>query len=138
MIHGGRARKRRGIENAYLLEIREDFELNESSLKENAARLEEIIRSMLVLHEQSVLESPSLSVAELNEKLKVIGSMPSFIPVNRAYANPTGSGDLGTRTFRNMLAQKLVISTDLLDQLRGMLERNDNILRLLGSFGVQR
>ena len=69
----------------------EDFELNESSLKENAARLEEIIRSMLVLHEQSALESTSLSVAELNEKFKVIGSMPSFIPVNRAYANPTGS-----------------------------------------------
>jgi len=195
------------LENAYLLEIRDDFELNESSLKGSAARLEEIIRSMLLLHEQSVLESPSLSTAELNEKFSEIGSMPSFIPVNRAYANLTGSGDLkliqsrsikhalaeyyaaaqitvlvqnthelelvqiyqpyiienldylalarirvddflipapvegasildviGTRKFRNMLTQKVVISTDLLDQHRGMLERNDNILRLLGSF----
>ena len=43
------------LEDAYLLEIREDFELNESSLRENAARLEEIIQSMLLLHEQSVL-----------------------------------------------------------------------------------
>ncbi len=193
------------LESSYMLEIREDFELNESNLKVTTAGLEQIIRSMLVLHEQSALGAPSLSVADLNENLKKIGSMPAFFPVNRAYANLTGSGDLkliqnrpiknalaeyytaaqitvlvqnthemelvqiyqpyiignldylalarirvddfpvpapieaasilkvlGTREFRNMLTQKLVITTDLLDQHRGMLERNDAILRLLG------
>jgi len=194
------------LEGAYLLEIQEDFELNKSVLEQMTARLEEIIQSMLVLQEQSALASPSLPVAELNENFVSISRMASFIPVNRAYANLTGSGDLRliqsrplknalaeyytaakitvmvqnthemelvqvfepyivenldylavaisrvddfplpppveearildvltTRRFRNILAQKWVITTDLLNQHRGMLERTNNILRLLES-----
>ncbi len=199
-------RKEARFEGAYLLEIQEDFELNKLVLEQMTARLEEIIRSMLVLQEQSALASPSLSVAELNEHFTQVSRMASFMPVNRAYANLTGSGDLKliqsrplknalaeyytaakvsvlvqnthemelvqvfepyivenldflavaisrvedfplpppvdeasildvltTRKFRNILAQKWVITTDLLNQYRGMLERTNNVLRLLES-----
>ena len=199
-------RKEARFEGTYLLEIREDFELNKLVLEEMTARLEGIIRSMLVLQQQSALASPSLPVAELNENFVSISRMAAFIPVNRAYANLTGSGDLKliqsralrnalaeyytaakvtvlvqnthemelvqvfepyivenldylavaisrvddfplpppveeasildvltTRKFRNILAQKWVITTDLLNQHRGMLERTNNVLRLLES-----
>ncbi len=199
-------RKEARFEGAYLLEIQEDFELNKLTLEELTARLEGIIRSMLVLQQQSALASPSLPVAELNENFGSISRMAAFIPVNRAYANLTGSGDLKliqsrplknalaeyytaakvtvlvqnthemelvqvfepyivenldylavaisrvddfplpppveeasildvltTRKFRNILAQKWVITTDLLNQHRGMLERTNNVLQLLES-----
>jgi hypothetical protein len=38
---------------------------------------------------------------------------------------------LGTRQFRNVIVQKWVISTDLLNQFRGMLKRTDEILQIL-------
>lgn len=38
---------------------------------------------------------------------------------------------IGTRQFRNIVVQKWVISTDLLDQFRGMLERTNNVLAIL-------
>jgi hypothetical protein len=38
---------------------------------------------------------------------------------------------LGTRQFRNVVVQKWVISTDLLDQYRGMLKRTDEVLQML-------
>ncbi len=194
------------FEVVYLYELQEDFEHNKSKLEISTARLEGVIRSTLVLQEQSALASPSLPVAELNENFRSITLMPTFIPVNRAYANLTGSGDLRliesrqlknalaeyyaaaketvmiqnthemelvqvfepyivenldflavaisrvedfplpppvdeasildvltTRKFRNILAQKWVITTDLLNQYRGMLERTNNVLRLLES-----
>jgi len=192
------------FEVAYLHELQEDFELNKSTLEIMTARLEGIIRSTLVLQEQSALASPSLPVAELNENFRSITRMAAFIPVNRAYANLTGSGDLrliqsrplknalaeyyaaakitvlvqnthemelvqiyepyiienldfsavalgrvddfplpppveeasildvlATRQFRNIAVQKWVIATDLLDQHRQMLERTNNVLKLL-------
>jgi len=45
---------------------------------------------------------------------------------------------LTTRQFRNILAQKWMISTDLLNQHRGMLERTNNVLRLLESDGREK
>jgi len=193
------------LEKSYLLEIREDFEANKSRLESSIANLERIIQSMLVLHEQAALEVPSLSAQELNNEFRAISSMPTFFPVNRAYANLTGSGDLrligsralknaladyyaaaelaalvqnthemelvqiyepymienldyaavpkstvedfslpppiedslilellGTRKFRNILTQKWVITTDLLDQHRRMLVRTTKVLELLG------
>jgi len=204
-------RKEARLEGAYLLEIQEDFELNKIVLEDMTARLEDIIRSMLVLQEQSILASPSLPVAELNENFGSVSRMATFIPVNRAYANLTGSGDLkllqsrplknalaeyytaakvtvlvqdthemelvqvfepyivenldylavaisrvddfplpppveearildvlATRQFRNVLAQKWVITTDLLNQHRGMLERTNKVLRLLESLGREK
>ncbi len=192
------------FEVVYLHELKEDFELNKSTLEIMTARLEGIIRSTLVLQEQSALASPSLPVAELNENFRSITRMATFIPVNRAYANLTGSGDLrliqsrplknalaeyyaaakitvlvqnthemelvqiyepyiienldfsavalgrvddfplpppveeasildvlATRQFRNIAVQKWVIATDLLNQHRQMLERTNNVLKLL-------
>jgi ribosomal protein S17E len=192
------------IEGEYLLEIREDFELNKLDLDEKIARLEKIIRSMIVLQEQSALATPSMSVSDLNKNAEQLFAMAAFIPVNRAFANLTGSGDLkliqsrllkntlagyyaaaketvlvqnthemelvqvyepyiienldyaaiepsrvgdfplpppvdeaiildvlATREFRNIMAQKWVISTDLLNQHREMLERTNDVLRLL-------
>ena len=192
------------FEVVYLHELQEDFELNKSTLEIMTARLEGIIRSTLVLQEQSALASPSLPVAELNENFRSITRMATFIPVNRAYANLTGSGDLrliqsrplknalaeyyaaakitvlvqnthemelvqiyepyiienldfsavalgrvddfplpppveeasildvlATRQFRNIAVQKWVIATDLLNQHRQMLERTNNVLKLL-------
>ncbi len=199
-------RKEARFEGAYLLEIQEDFELNKLELEGLTARLEGIIRSTLVLQEQSALATPSISVADLNENFSQIFNMATFDPVNRAYANLIGSGDLKliqnrslkntlaeyyaaaketvvvqnthemelvqiyepyvienldylavafsrvddfplpppveeasildvltTRQFRNVLVQKWTISTDLLNQHRGMLERTNNVLRLLES-----
>ena len=192
------------IESTYLQEIREDFELNKSSLHEQISDVEQIIRSMIVLHEQSTLVDPSLSIVELNEKFSLINHMPTFVIATRAYANLTGSGDLkllrnrqlknllaayyaaadltavvqsthemelvqtfqpyiidnrdyaaikrdlvddfpltasseearildvlDTRQFRNVVVQKWVISTDLLDQFRGMLKLTDEVLQML-------
>jgi len=199
-------RKEAGLEVVYLLELQEDFEQNKSRLEDQTAEFEETARSMLVLQEQSALEYPTMSVSELNETFSQLINMSSFFPVNRAYANMTGSGDLSiirsrplknalaeyyaaarvvvmvqnthemelvqiyepyiienldyaavgvtqvddfplplpideasilkvlaTREFRNILIQKSVISTDLIDQFRGMLERTNNILGLLKS-----
>lgn len=192
------------LEGVYLLELQEDFELNKSRLENDIASLEEIARSMLLLQQQSVLDSPSVSLAELNENFGQILIMTEFFPIDHAYVNMTGSGDLKlirnrplknalaeyyaaaqivvmiqnthemelvqvyepyiinnldyaavavtrvddfplpspvdeasilkvltTREFRNTLIQKTVISTDLIDQFRGMLERTNNVLRLL-------
>jgi hypothetical protein len=199
-------RKEARLEVVYLLELQEDFELSKSRLEDQAAELEETARSMQILQKQSVLESPSMSVSELNENFGQVINMSSFFAVNRAYANMTGSGDLklirsrplknalaeyyaaaqvtvlvqnthemelvqiyepyiianldyaavavmniddfpippsieeasilnvlATREFRNILIQKSVITADLINQYRGMLERTNSILRLLKS-----
>ena len=199
-------RKEARLEVVYLLELQENFELSKSRLEDQAAELEETARSMQILQNQSVLESPSMSVSELNENFGQVINMSSFFPVNRAYANMTGSGELklirsrplkkalaeyyaaaqvtvlvqnthemelvqiyepyiianldyaavavtniddfpippsieessilkvlATREFRNILIQKTVITTDLINQYRGMLERTNNVLRLLKS-----
>jgi len=199
-------RKEARLEVVYLIELKEDFEQNKIRLQDEIAEIEETARSMSVLQEQSALDSPSMSVSELNENFSLIINMSTFYPVNRAYANLTGSGDLklirsrplqnalaeyyaaaeitvliekthemelvqiyepyiienldyaavgisrvddfplpppieeasilkvlATREFRNILIQKSVITTDLINQFRQMLERTNNILQLLKS-----
>ena len=194
------------LEIVYLLELQEDFELNKSRLEDEVAELLETARRMLILQEQSVLESPSMSISELNENFSQIINMSSVFLVNRAYANMTGSVDLkiirsrplknalanyyaaaqvimlvqnthemelvqiyepyiienldyaavgvvrvddfplpppieeasilkvlDTRKFRNILIQKSVITTDLINEFRKLLELTDNVLLLLKS-----
>lgn len=195
------------IEDSYLLEIREDFAANQSRLTNTMAGLEEITRAMLELHQQSALATPNMSATELNERFRSITFMPLFTPVNRAYINITGSGDLKliqsrplknalaeyyamteevvliqdthemelvqtfqpyiienldyaaiynnveafsapptieesrildlliTRQFRNIVAQKWLISADLLGQNRRMLKRTNDIIGLLEQRG---
>jgi hypothetical protein len=197
-------RKEARIESSYLQEIREDFEFNRASLLDQISETEQIIRSMVTLHQQSTLENPTLSIAELNENFSSISVMPTFVIATRAYGNLIGSGDLkvlrnrklknllaayyaaadltalvqtthemelvqtfqpyiidnldyaavkrnwvddfpltapseearllevlNTRPFRNIVVQKWVISTDLLDQFRRMLQRTDEVLQML-------
>jgi hypothetical protein len=192
------------IESTYLQEIREDFELNRSSLLDQINDAEQIIRSMIALHEQSTLDHPTLSIAGLNKHFSLINHMPTFVIATRAYGNLIGSGDLkvlrnrqlknalaayyaaadltalvqtthemelvqtfqpyiidnldyaavkrdlvddfpltasseearileviDTRQFRNVVVQKWVISTDLLNQFRTMLKRTDEVLQML-------
>jgi len=167
-------RKEARLEVVYLLELQEDFEQNKSRLEKEVADIEKTARSMFVLQEQSALDSPSMSVSELNENFSQIINMTSFYPINRAYTNMTGSGDLKLirsrpiknalaeyyaaaqitvlvqnthemelvqiyepyiieNLVRNILIQKSVITTDLIDQFRQMLERTNNILKLLKS-----
>ena len=96
------------FEVVYLYEMQEDFELNKSTLENMTARLERILRSTLVLQEQSALTSPGLPVAELNENFRSITQMTAFVPVDRTYANLIGSGDLKliqSRPLKNALAE---------------------------------
>jgi hypothetical protein len=95
------------IESTYLQEIREDFELNKSSLHGQISDAEQVLRGMIALHEQSTLVEPSLSVVELNENFSLINHMPTFVIAAGAYANLTGSGDLKllrNRRLKNLLA----------------------------------
>lgn len=99
--------KEAGSEATYLQEIREDFELNRSSLLKEMNDTENVIRGMIVLYEQSTLEAPTLSIAQLNEKFSLINHMPSFVLANRAYGNLIGPGDLKllrNRQLKNALA----------------------------------
>lgn len=95
-------------EAAYLLELREDFEINKFYLEDSIAECALIISDMSELIAQSALTAPTLSVAELNEMFSSIQSMPTFMPVTRAYDNLTGSGDLKilrNRELKNLLSE---------------------------------
>lgn len=198
------SRQDRVEERLYLEELLEDFEANRAGLLETISRNEELIPAMTVLLEQSAMDTPDLSIGELNDAFRNIHYMPTFIPIERAFANLTGSGDLklirnrelknalaqyysatqlvelvqnthemelvetfqpyviehmdyqavfyervedfplpaaveedrllevlDTREFRNILTQKLIICTDLLDQHRGMQVRTGEVIGIL-------
>jgi hypothetical protein len=73
-------RKEARLEVVYLLELQEDFKQNKSRLEDQAAEFEETARSMSVLQEQSALDSPSMSVSELNEHFsQIIKIVPTRI-----------------------------------------------------------
>ncbi len=101
-------RKERQLETAYLQELLEDFETNRDSLIGSIDVFEQLIHAMIGLLEQSALDSPEWTVAELNAGFRVIQEMPTFMPAERAYSNLTGSGDLKllkSRRLQNALAQ---------------------------------
>jgi len=100
-------RKELQLEKAYLYDLSEDFDTNQSYLLEASAGLERIIRSMIVLLEQSKLETPKMDADALNGHFALVQSLPSFFAVRRAYSNLTGSGDLRLirdRELKNALA----------------------------------
>lgn len=102
------SRKDRVEERVYLEELREDFEVNNTALLESISSLEEIITAMTAVLEQSAMDTPDWSIGELNDAFSYINQMPTFIPVERAFANLTGSGDLKlirNRDLKNALAQ---------------------------------
>jgi len=197
-------RKEGNLEALYLSELREDFEISRTRLESQIDLLEQTISDLRRLQDEALLESPTLSVDDLNRKFTNILQMPTFFPANRAYANLLGARDLnliqnralknalagyfaaanvtelvqgthemelvqiyepyiiqnldyaaiyiarvddfqpggpshetkildviGTSEFRNIIFQKWTISTDLLNQFRGMLERTNQILAML-------
>ena len=100
-------RKEAKLEVAYIIEINEDLDLDKASLQLSIVALEEIVSNMVFLLEQSVLTTPSATVADLNRRFISIHSMPTFIPVSRSYSNLTGSGDLRlirSRSLKSALA----------------------------------
>ena len=101
-------RKDRIEERVYLEELLEDFEANKAALLQSTSGWEEIIPAMTALLEQSAMDTPDWSIGELNDAFRNIHRMPTFIPVDRAFANLTGSGDLKlirNRELKNVLAQ---------------------------------
>jgi hypothetical protein len=89
-------------EQAYLQELIEDFEGNKELLELMLEEGELVINDMIALAEQGNLETPSLPVEELDEKLSSLQSMPAFIPITRAYDSLTGSGELRLITQREV------------------------------------
>ncbi|MFT4888589.1 MAG: hypothetical protein ACJAY7_000295 [Pseudohongiellaceae bacterium] len=94
-------------EKTYLLELQEDFLNNqglfESALSESAL----VLGDMVSLLEQANLESPVLEVGVLDEQLSSLQSMPTFIPISRAYDNLSNTSDLSllsSRELKNSLA----------------------------------
>ena len=107
------SRKDRVEEHLYLEELLEDFEANRTALLGSISKLEEIIPAMTALLEQSAMGTPDWSIGELNDAFRHIHRMPTFIPVERAFANLTGSGDLKlirNRDLKNALAQYISAS----------------------------
>jgi hypothetical protein len=101
-------RKDRVEERVYLEELLEDFEANRTALLQSISDFEEIIPAMTRLLEQSAMDTPDWSIGELNDAFRKIHYMPTFFPVERAFTNLTGSGDLKlirNRDLKNALAQ---------------------------------
>lgn len=199
-----KARQDRQTESIYLSEFMEDFQSDQENLEESIGEAGEILTAMIGLLEQSSLETPTWTVAELNDAFRNIQRMPTFDLNDRVFSNLTGSGDLKliqnrelkyalagyyrdskltnlvqnthemelvqtfqpylienmdyqavhhsrvddfplppsmdrdqilevlkTQEFRNIVTQKWVIMTDLLNQFRGMRERNEEITEIL-------
>jgi hypothetical protein len=94
-------------EKTYLVELQEDFLINqglfETALSESAL----VLGDMVSLLGQASLESPALEVVVLDEQLSSLQSMPTFIPISRAYDNLTSTSDLSllsSRELKNSLA----------------------------------
>jgi len=103
----------RADESAYLQELLEDFEANRMALDGTTRRLEGILKNMIGLLNQSMMEEPDWTLAQLNDAFRDIHNMPAFIVVVRTYANLTGSGDLQLirdRELKNDLAQYFAVS----------------------------
>ena len=94
-------------ERIYLTELQEDFVLNEEIIDIALENGDLIIRDMIALMEQTQLESPDLPVEQLDEHLSSLQTMPTVLPISRAYDNLTGSGELSVlrnREIKNGLA----------------------------------
>jgi len=194
------------LEQVYLEELAEDFAINEARLLRSIENSESILGSMVALQEQAVLGMPNADNEALGGYVRDMQDMPTFMAVDRAYNNLTGSGELklirnrelrnalanyysrtdlinlvqqthelelvhtfqpyiiehldyaavaynrvaefplpapvepgllaealATREFRNIVTQKWIIMTDLLNQFRQQLERNAEIEALIES-----
>ena len=69
-------RKDRAEEKNALIDLYDDFKLNQQEYKDVSEGLEYIMESMVLLLEQSALDSPSLEVEDLNEGTRVTLVLP--------------------------------------------------------------
>ena len=95
------------LEQVYLAELAEDFAINGTRLEGRIGESEAILRAMVALQEQAVRDTPDAGGDVLGAYVREIQNMPTFIAVDRAYDNLTGSGDLKlirSRELRNALA----------------------------------
>jgi hypothetical protein len=91
----------------YLTSLRQDFDFIIAELEGDAARYEEIAKSMSLLLEQSRTQSPDASLAELHAAASQLILMEGTPIVSDTYLNLTGSGDLAiikSQTIKNSLA----------------------------------
>jgi hypothetical protein len=95
------------LEKTYLFELQEDFLNNQGLLEGALTESALVLGDMVSLLEQANLESPVLEVAVLDEQLSSLQSMPTFIPISRAYDNLNSTSDLSllsSRELKNSLA----------------------------------
>ena len=93
-------------EMVYLAALDEDFEQVISTLERDVARYEAIADAMTLLIEQSRLETPEASLADLNAAAANLIVMVGTPIVSDTYSNLTGSGDLAlirNQDIRNTL-----------------------------------
>ena len=95
-------RKDRADEKIALEEFSEDFLQDHKEYENVKVKLISILKSMVILLEQSALSEPNLSVQELNDHFKKIQDMPTYTGTDRAYLNLTGSGRFGILRNRNL------------------------------------
>ena len=86
--------KNKLVEQNYLKEMLEDFEKNNQKSQEIIFGIEKSLPPLIGLLEQSVLESPTISVDSINIAFSKINYMPSYSSTDRVYNNLIGSGDL--------------------------------------------
>jgi len=95
------------LEQIYLAELAEDFKINRTRLEGRIEESKTILRAMVALQEQAVPGTPVEANDDLGGYVREIQYMPTFIAVDRAYNNLTGSGDMKlirSRELRNALA----------------------------------
>ena len=103
-----KARQDRQVEQLYLQELYEDVQSDRETLTVMIENSENILHQMSDFLEQSALETPTWTLAEMNQTLRLIQNMPTVIVARRAFENLTGSGDLKlirSRPLKNALAQ---------------------------------
>ncbi|MFK7863878.1 MAG: hypothetical protein AB8B95_06570 [Pseudohongiellaceae bacterium] len=89
-------------EQTYLLELREDFNGNQDLFEGAIEEGERVLSDMVSLLEQAKQAAPTLDPSELDERLSSLQSMPTFIPISRAFDILSGSGDLAILSNRNL------------------------------------
>ena len=82
------------IEQDYLKEMLEDFEINLKTSNRNIGRIEEILPHLIGLIDQSMAGKPTMPLDALNKAFSNITAMPAYSSTDRVYNNLVGSGDL--------------------------------------------
>ena len=91
-------RKDRADEKIAIVELSEDFQLDQKEYEEVRDKLVKIMISMALILEQSSMPVPNLSVQELNNHFTKIHDMPTYMGTDRP---GTWHGEPGKRQRKN-------------------------------------